>query len=114
MRQLPDHLRTEKRLFKKNVVSLCPDIEFAISTATDSPINILKQKQFVKMLKDELSETEARKIFPENFLKLVIQGIKSEDQIRKPNINSVSPLAHIKNIIPQFIRESLRNKVTNG
>lgn len=110
VRQLPDHLRTDKRLFKKIVVSFCPDIKFAVSTATDSSINILKQQQFVKMLKEQLSDDEARKIFPDNFLKLVIKEMKSEDLDRKPNGNSVSLFTLLKNLIPQVIRESLRNR----
>lgn len=109
VRQLPDHLRLGKTLFKKIVVSLSPDIDFAVSEATATSGNILRQNYFATLLKNELTKVDTRKVFPDEFLKFISGRIKSEDaNIKNKNITN-SPRSVLKKIVPQFVKEALHS-----
>lgn len=110
VRQLPDHLRTGKALFKKIVLALSPNIDFANSRADSSPENILTQKQFVELLTIELSSKSAKSIFQKEFLDFVLNGLKTENRIKQINANSFFIKVIIKKIVPRFIKNILREK----
>ncbi|MBK5271884.1 MAG: hypothetical protein JJE22_12805 [Bacteroidia bacterium] len=112
VRQLPDHLRTEKALFKKIVISLSPEVDFAISGANAEPKNILRQKQFVNLLKKGLSSDGAKKLFPAKFLDFVSNGIKTEAQTKTVKANSFSLKSTIIRYVPRFIKNIIRDKVS--
>jgi hypothetical protein len=67
VRELPDHLRTEKLLFKKIIRSLSPKVSFASIDATASSHQILRQKQIVEFLKMNCLRMKQRKYFLVNF-----------------------------------------------
>jgi len=109
VRQLPGHLREGKTLFKKIVIALSPDIDFAETEATASSSNILKQNHFATFLKNELNHADVRKVLPDDFIKLISGKIKSEDANNKNKHNPISPRSILKKIIPQFVKESLHS-----
>jgi hypothetical protein len=111
VRQLPDHLRTGKTLFKKIVISLSPEIDYATHESSASLSEILKQEQIVNLVKNELSSNVAKTLFPAAFLDFVLKGIKSKGQIKTVKTNSFSLRSFIGMIIPRFLKETLRNKV---
>ena len=111
VRELPDQLRNGKSLFKKIVISISPEIDFATSHATASSINILMQKQFVSKLKNEMSESETKKIFTTEFLDFISKGIKSEAISIKEKDISLSPKSIIKKFVPQFLKEAVKTKI---
>lgn len=110
VRQLPDHLRIGKALFKKLVIALGPPVEFAVSQATDSSVNILKQRHFVTLLKNELSHEATREIFPDAFLNFISNRIQSDNSNIKNKDNSISTRTVLKKIVPQFVKEAINSK----
>ena len=111
VRSLPDHLRTEKYLFKKIVDSLSPDIDYA-TTVSSAPLSeIFKEKQMVDVLKNELSSDVARSLFPADFLEFIRKGIKSKERIKTPETDSFSLGSSLKKYVPRFLKNTLREKV---
>ena len=117
VRELPDHLRTEKALFKKIVTSISPMVDFATKNdgANASLNNILRQEKITTMLKKELSSNNAKSIFPAEFLDYILAGIKTERQIKTNKSSLTSLKSSIKRIAPipiinaiQFIKNAMR------
>ena len=101
IRQLPDHLRSGKTLHKKIVMSLSPKVSFAKYGANARPESILRQKQIVAFLKDELSSKNAKEVFPPEFLDFILKGLKADDQEGK--IKSSPLKSIIKRVFPKYI-----------
>jgi len=112
VRQGPDHLRTEKILFKKIVTSLSPEVDIAASGAIESPVNILMQKQFVNLLKQELSSKNAMSIFPDDFLDYVSEGIRTREQEKTTGIGLFSLKEFLKRILPRYIKNIIRDNIS--
>jgi len=112
VRELPDFHRTGKTLFKKIVNFLSPDIHYAKIDATAKEQDILKQRSFVELIRQELTSNYAEKIFAEEFLKSVLenmtvaQGKNAQQQKNKPSLKST-----IKNIMPIWLINAIRDKV---
>ena len=111
VRQLPDHLRTGKALFKKIVDSKSPEIGYATSSSGQSPEEILRQKSVVDFLRNELSSSAAKTLFPDEFLDFVLKGMKSYDQKEAVKKASFSLRSYAGKLVPRFIKEALRSKV---
>ena len=109
VRQLPDHLRTEKILFKKIVTSLSPKVNFATKCAIESPEDILMQKRIVNLLEEELSSKNAKSIFPTDFLDYISKGIKTKQQAKTTKSGLFSLKASVKRIVPRYIKNAIRD-----
>ncbi len=112
VRQLPDHLRTGKSLFKKIVDSISPEINYAKNESSASLCEILKQEQIVSFIRSELSKDFAKTILPGPFLDFVLKGLETKAQKGvsiKPK--SVSSRSYIGLLIPRFMKETLRTKI---
>lgn len=110
-RKLPDHLRTEKKLFKEIVEDLSPKIPFSQINATASLKGILKQKKIVDLLSKELSSNTANELFPAEFLNDVLIKINNTNSVTKNKKKVSSPKAFIKRFIPRNLKSLLRNSV---
>lgn len=111
MRQLPDHLRTDKKMFKRVMKPMDPGIPFARRDSNGLIINILKQEELVKIIKTELSDAYAKTIFPENFLKEVIKDLKINRKQTKIKTKTLLEIA--KESIPvNFKKFLLQNKTS--
>jgi hypothetical protein len=111
VRQLPDHLRAGKNLFKKIVNSTSPGVDYA-KDASSSPLSeVLKQKQIVDYMKNELSSDDAGTLFPEEFLSFILKGITIMDKYTMSQAGSFSPRSFIGDLTPRFVREAIRKKV---
>ena len=110
VRQLPDHLRCNKTLFKRIVIPLSPEIEYATSDSDPPLRELLKRKQILALLKNELHSNAAMKLFPAEFLDYILKGMKSGDQIKTAKTNSFSLKSLISRIVPHFIKDTIRSK----
>ena len=108
VRQLPDRLRTEKKIFKNIIRSISPKIDFATSAAIASPGDIFKGNQFVELLRNELSTDNAKKIFTEEFLYLILKGMKTEAKEKISRARSVSLRSYAKKYLPLFLIKAMR------
>jgi len=111
VRQLPDHLRTEKILFRKIVDSLCPKIGYAKSASSAPLRDLLKEEHIVSYMKDELSSPEANKIFPGKFLNFTIGGLQNKIITASGKQEPSRSQLFIKKMIPPFFREVVRSKI---
>jgi hypothetical protein len=111
VRQLPDHLRTQKALFKKIVRSLGPEVDFATNVAEASAEDILKDKEMVTLLKKELNSNDAKKLFPTEFLDFILKDIKTKNQASTAKSTSFSVKSSISSITPGFIKKAIRKVV---
>ncbi len=110
VRHLPDHLRTEKFLFKKIVDSSSPDIDYAKSASSASLSEIFKEKQMVEILKNELSSNSAKSLFSADFLEFIRKGIKSKSKIKTPKTVSYSLISSLKKFVRLFLKNTFKGK----
>ena len=102
IRELPDHMRTEKKIFKKYVNSFNYSLKFANSRAIEPLEDIFRQREMVKMVKEELNSSLAKSIFSEDLLSHVIEKVTITSE---KNLNNKSLLKKIKRWIPKSIKK---------
>jgi hypothetical protein len=110
VRQMPDHLRTNKALYKKIVSSLGPEIGFATVGANAPAEGVLKAPEIVEFLRAELSSKAARSVFSGTFLSRVLERLRS-DRSAVPR-KSREVLARMKKLVPVFLKDIARDTVT--
>jgi hypothetical protein len=82
IRTLPDHLRTDKSLFRSIARSLSPTIDYAKYAAPESLTEILTSGPVVAFLRDELSAARADCVLPREFLQFVLAGLTTTAPLR--------------------------------
>jgi hypothetical protein len=78
--QLPDSCRIEKRLFKKIVRSMSPDIPFARRPAVSNYADILKSPRVVAHVAAELNTGGARDLLSDDLIDLVLSQMIVDDR----------------------------------
>lgn len=111
VQSLPDHLRTEKKLFRTIVRDVSPEVPFATKGANASPHDLLKSEALVKLMKDKLSSDDAQRSLGTQFIDFIVGGIK--DRQVNPNRRSIrSRILHwLKSVVPRGIRNLLSDTV---
>lgn len=112
VRELPDKLRTEKKLFRKIVLALKPKIEFAKSGANAPPGDILSNPEFVALLKKKLTSNNARALFSKDFLDPVIEGLSTTDNKKRTKSGASSLKSYLKKIMPAFVKDLILTKMS--
>ncbi len=106
VREMPDHLRTEKYAFKKIVKSLKFSTPMAKEPAIESIKNIFQNEEMVDLIKRELSLSEiAKTIFPPDFRNEILAKLE-----KKQLTDSKSVKAHIKRWIPKSWKKRILKK----
>ncbi len=115
VRSLPDHLRTDKVLFKKIADSISPRIPYATSSATESTSNILRSTGMVDLIRKELSTDSAREIFGEEFLEMLLNNLKVERDTRTRRRGLKAFLASVfKRVAPRWLHLKFVRKIQNS
>lgn len=107
-RRFPDHLRTDKALFKRIVTSMCPDVEIANTKATASTENILRQRTFVELLRTELDSERAKSLVPSGLIRRVMQDLQISDGPATRHRDSLQ--SRVKQLVPALAKDFLRAK----
>ena len=68
VRTVPDHLRTDKALFKRMVDDLGPEVEYATETGLEKKKHVVKRPEFTEILLAELHSERAEAALPSDFL----------------------------------------------
>ena len=104
IRQLPDHLRTDKKAFKAIVDKLSPNERYANSSSTNTVEDFFEQEEMVNIIRKELASPLAEKIFTTDFLSLVL----SKTRIKNPKKSIIQNLiTRIKRRIPKNLKRKL-------
>lgn len=109
VRSMPDHLRNEKSLYQKIVRSLNPGLKYASKNATEEKKKIVIQKEYVALIKRELSSENAENIFPKDFLLQVKENMKVERKKRWLSLSSIKRFVSSK--IPLRLKKKIYRKV---
>jgi asparagine synthetase B (glutamine-hydrolysing) len=104
IREIPDHLRTEKKIFKKYVNSYHTTIKFANSPAIESMKDIFRQNEMVQMVKEELNSPMAKSIFSQDLLSYVLENMTTS---HNKNQNHKNLIRRLKRMIPKRIKKRL-------
>lgn len=108
MRKLPDSLRINKRLFKKIVFSKNPQIEFTSGKCANATIDdILKTREVVNLISNELNTTYARMLLSNEFIEYTLEKIKVSTN--KSTQNKRSLTSFIKRFMPASLKGTLGN-----
>lgn len=111
VRTLPDKLRSNKKIFRKIVVKMEPDIKFAKNDATITPDNIFHNKRVLDEILHELRSSQTNQILPYEFKKYLIEKIN----LNKKNNTSITHRIKvlIKNALPSRAKNLLRSSVAH-
>jgi len=103
VRQLPDHMRTDKKLFTKIVNSLNPSIPYAQHRAIAFPEDTLKKRKVVDFITDELRSDYAESLLPEAFLRFICENMQTSDG----RITVKPPVLHriLRPLTPKSVRK---------
>jgi hypothetical protein len=110
VRELPDHLRTNKKLFREIVDDFNLNIKYATKGAIAKPEDILKSKGTIKLIKHTLSNELAKSIFPLDFLALVLSNLNAvaSKNKRKEGIRGKKVL---RKLTPGFLKNIYRKSL---
>lgn len=105
-RDLPDALRTNKKIYSKFVAGLISDIPFAKKASIPEPAAILKSAKIVSLMLDELNSQDSRNILNSNFINWVQDHLTVDDH----QINSIENNWSVwfKQQIPWRVKKMLR------
>jgi hypothetical protein len=121
VRSLPDCLRTDKTIFREIVDSIGPDVPYADKDATADPRDVLRRKDFVELLKNEIDSSYANQLFGSSFVRFILNSISEtmprsletqqseriKESIRKtPYASQI--VERIKSLVPRFVKTWLR------
>jgi len=116
VRAVPDHLRTNKILFREIVTAIGPNIPFADKSAVADSEEILNHKSFVDLLKNEINSNYANKLLGKNFVQFILDGIIegthkpiSKKHILKKRISLLLP-----NSVKNFLRKTVLSPHMDG
>lgn len=106
VRQLPDDLRTNKRLFRKIIQHRNPDIPLAQHRAIATTKDFLKSQKEIDYIADELSSNTAKFILPDSLIRYILQNMKITD----PGVHRKTPVLHslIGQLAPKKIKKSIK------
>ena len=107
VRELPDHLRTNKSLFKEIVQNISPNIPYASKDANATPKDLLKKKEIVEVIKAKLQSENAKQIFGTEFINYVVDEIQLEKFSNQGAAKKIKMA--VKSVVPRFVRSRLRD-----
>lgn len=112
VRQMPDHLRTDKSAFKKLIEEMNPNVEFAKTSSTLGFNDIFSEKKMVEIIHNELNSDLASDIFSKDFLNDLIKSTNGIDQKHAASTKKKF-LTFIKSYIPKSIKRKILKKTFN-
>jgi len=102
IREIPDKLRSDKKLFKEIMSSLNPKgIPFSKKDSNTLLKDAVKKQEFVDLIKNELSSNYAEKFFPKSFLNQLILNLKVKGSSNQKESDLFKKL---KDIVPKKVK----------
>ena len=109
--KLPDHLRKDKKLIKKIIRSITPNVGFSDVNSFSSVNNVLTNPNIINILENELRSKEARAIFSPEFLDFVLKDMLHRSKKKKVHFsNSIFIKRIYRNYVPRFLKQTFSTK----
>lgn len=107
IREMPDHLRTNKKIFKNYVQSFDTKMGYASEPAIQYLKDMFREKEMVSLIKKELSSDLATTIFKKELVEWVQRNLEtwSAEKVSKGEL-----IDKIKRLIPKRIKRQLLKK----
>ena len=109
MRNIPDQLRIDRKAFIEAMKELVPDIKYATEDATHIKGNVFKIPEAITLMKKELNADYMKEIFPEAFIKKVVDKLQQPEEVKKPGGVKNKLTKIIALYFPSRLKESLYN-----
>ncbi len=109
MRSIPDHLRIDRKAFIEAMKDLVPDIRYATEDATHLKGNVFKTPEAIALMKQELNADYMKEIFPEAFIKKVLDKLQQPEGVKKSGGLKNKLRIIIRLCFPSRLKESLYN-----
>jgi hypothetical protein len=111
VREMPDNLRTDKKLFRKIVAALSPEVGFARYSAIADPGDILKNSRSVDVMRKELYSDYAKHVLTRNFIDYVMRRVVVINEYKAKKQKKKLPTDIARKFIPSAIKGRLRRTV---
>jgi hypothetical protein len=110
VRELPDHLRTNKKLFREIVEDFNLNIRYATKSSIAKPGDILKTNETINHFKSVLSSEDAVKLFPLEFIELVLSQL-TISTTEKATKNLTDGKKNVKGLMPDILKNVFRKYI---
>ncbi len=104
--QIPDPLRTQKKLYSQTVAGLIPAVSIARKASIPEPSAIFRYARIVSLILDELASEEARTYLGSEFLSALPNHLFVDDNLINKTNSSFKLL--LKSAIPWQLKKLLR------
>ncbi|MDT0649638.1 hypothetical protein [Autumnicola edwardsiae] len=106
VRQIPDNLRTNKKLFRAIMKKYDIKVPYASKSSNASLLHLLRDERIVAILRLELESEYATKIFPSSFLSEINSNLNTENDSNQ-NISKSNKISRLKAILPIGLKRAL-------
>lgn len=110
-RQLPDRLRTNKKVFRDYVRSFKIDLRYASEPAIKPLKDMFREKEMVNLIKEELSADLSTTIFKRELVEKVLGNLQT-------NSGEISPkksfVGKIKSLLPKSVKRQLLKRTSHN
>ena len=103
---IPDELRSQKKLYAELVSGLIPGVPIARKASIPEPAAILRSSRIVSLMLEELSSNEAKQYLGNSFLQWMPDHLYVEDDLVNKTNNSVA--LWLKSAVPWKLKKMLR------
>ena len=76
-------MRIDRKAFIEAMKELVPDIRYATEDATHLKGNVFKTPEAIALMKEELNAGYMKEIFPEAFIKKVVDKLQQPEGLKK-------------------------------
>lgn len=108
VRQFPDDLRTDKRLFRTIVNSLNPDIPYAQCEAVAKAKAFPRTQNVIYLIRNVLGTDHAKTLLPEELIRFILHNMKTSEPTFR--INSFLLYRLISLLIPKRTKKLIKTK----
>ncbi|WP_020529658.1 asparagine synthase-related protein [Flexithrix dorotheae] len=113
VRTLPDHLRNEKRIFKKMVNSISPNIPYASEGGGAKAADILRENRIQSLLLQEISTKHAYELLPSDLLDTIQENLKASKNGESGKLKTPYK-SLLRKIIPKSFRKRIKTKIQSS
>ena len=102
--EIPDHLRTDKILFKKIIRDMSPEIPFTSIDSSESRGHIIQRPQVIEMFLDELCSNQSNNLFSHHLINYLKTKIEYQKNDRPTQLSKIKLYNSVKKRVPKSVK----------